>query len=169
MYASVQSEAVFCLFSFAAGAICAFLYDLIRISRRIVAVNTSAMGIQDILFLVAAAVIIYTAAYLKNGGEVRLWGFFCAVLGGAAYAFVVRNRFVNLGTTLLKWLINGILWLIKAVTLPLRLLLRAVKKPVEIIAWYTGRGLTRAKRIAANGKNRAVMRLRAARFMLRKK
>ena len=91
------------------------------------------------------------------------------MLGGAAYVFVVRNRFVNLGTTLLKWLINGILWLIKAVTLPLRLLLRAVKKPVEIIAWYTGRGLTRAKRIAASGKNRAVMRLRAARFMLRKK
>lgn len=169
MYGSVQTEAIFCVFSFLAGVICAFLYDLIRISRRIVAVNASAVGVQDILFLAAAAVIIFAAAYLKNGGEVRLWGFFCGIVGAAAYVALVRNRFVNLGTTALKWLIKSALWLFKTVTFPLRLVFRAIKKPVEIIAWYTGRGLKRAKCVARGTKNHVSVRLRAARLMLRKK
>ena len=169
MYPTVYSEVIFFVFSFAAGSICAFLYDLIRISRRIVAVNTSAVGIQDILFFASAAVLIFFAAYEKNKGELRLWGLLSGIWGAGLYFFLIRNRFVNLGTTAVKWLIKSGLWFVSIILFPFRLILRALKKPISIIIWYTGQKLKKVKRRAKGGKRRLGTRLRAARIMLRKK
>ena len=169
MYPTVHSEVVFFIFSFAAGAICAFLYDLIRISRRIVTVNTSAVGVQDVLFFLAAALILFFAAYEKNNGEVRIWGLLSGALGTSSYFFLIRNRFVNLGTTAVKWLIKSGLWVLSIILFPIRMLLKAIKKPVSIIIWYTGQRLRKVKHLARNSGKRLGTRLRTARIMLRKK
>ena len=60
MYNTVQSETVFFLTSVLAGVAIAFLYDLVRISRRIVAVSDSLVNGEDILFFVASAIILLT-------------------------------------------------------------------------------------------------------------
>lgn len=169
MYNTVQGEAVFFFASIVSGVLLAVLYDIIRISRRIVRVNVSAVGAQDILFFAAAAVVLFCAAYTKNGGEAGLHGIFGGVLGAGLYAYIVRNRFVNLGTTVVKWLIKAALWVLRTAAFPVKIVLRALKKPVDIVAWYTGRGLRRARHMAGCGKARAKMRLRAALSMVRKK
>lgn len=169
MYDTVQSEAVFFLACIAAGAITAFLYDLVRISRRIVKVSDLAVNGQDILFFALAAVILFYTAFVKNSGEVRLQGFLGGTLGIFGYAFLVRNRFVNLGTTAIKWIIKSSLFVFRIASFPVRLLLRAAKKPVRIIAWYTGRALKRARRVAKCQKERAKIRLSVANLRRRKK
>ncbi|MBR5155245.1 MAG: spore cortex biosynthesis protein YabQ [Clostridia bacterium] len=169
MYHSASGDMIFFLAALLAGAAIAFLYDLIRISRRIVSVGTSAVGVQDIVFFVAAAMILFYAAYTKNSGEIRWQGFIGSILGAGLYAFLVRNRFVNLGTTFLKWLIKSALAVFKLIAFPVRILLRAIRKPVEIIAWYTGAGLKRAKRITKCGGARVRMRALSALSLLKKK
>ncbi len=169
MYDTVQSEAVFFLACTAAGAITAFLYDLVRISRRLVRISDWAVNGQDILFFALAAVILFHTAFTKNGGEVRLQGFFGGALGIFGYVFLVRNRFVNLGTTVAKWAIKSLLFVLKIVLFPIRILLRAVRKPVRIIAWYTGRALKRARRVAKCQAERAKIRISVADLKRRKK
>ncbi len=169
MYNSASGDIIFFLAALVSGAVIAFLYDLIRISRRIHRIDTLAVGIQDIAFFIAAAIILFYAAYTKNSGEVRWQGFLGCFLGIGAYALVVRNRFVNLGTTLLKWLIKSALTLLRIIAFPVKIVLRAVKKPVEIIAWYTGLGLRRAKRITKSSGARVRMRALSALSLLKKK
>ncbi len=169
MYTSPLGDITFFAAAFCAGACIAFLYDIIRISRRIVPVNLSGVGIQDILFFAVSAAVLFFAAYTKNHGIIRWQGFLGCGLGVSAYAVLVRNRFVNLGTFLVKWLVKTLLWLLKAVLLPLRLVFRALKKPIDIIAWYTGARLRRVKRIAGCGKARLKMRLLSALSLVKKR
>ncbi len=169
MYTSASGDILFFLAAFLAGVTIAFLYDLIRISRRIVRVGASAVGAQDIVFFVIAAVILFLVAYLKNSGEVRWQGFLGCFLGACCYALLMRNRFVNLGTAFLKWLISSALALMKIAVFPAQILLRAIRKPVEVIAWYTGLGLRRAKRITKCSGARVKMRALSAFSLLKKK
>ncbi len=168
MYTSPSGDIAFFATAVFSGAIIAFLYDLLRISRRIVPTHASAIGIEDIVFFAAAAAILFYAAYTKNHGQIRWQGFLGCASGILGYAFLIRNRFVNLGTTLVKLLIKSALWLLRIIAFPVRLILRALKKPIEIIAWYTGTRLRRARQMARCGKSKAKMRLRAA-LSLRKK
>ena len=169
MYSTVEGETIFFITCLGAGVVIAFLYDLLRISRRIVSVSDSVVGGEDILFFIASAIILFYAAFKKNGGEVRLQGFLGGALGAFAYALLVRNRFLNLGETILKWLIKTAILLFKTVMLPIRLVLRALKKPVLIIAWYTGRALRRARRLARCQKARVKMRILSAVTLSKKK
>ncbi len=169
MYTSAYGDMMFFTAAFISGVAIAFLYDLIRISRRIVPVSTSALGVQDILFFAAAAIILFYTAYAKNQGELRWQGFLGCVFGIFAYALLIRNRFVNLGTTILKWLIKACLRLLKIVLFPLKIILRALKKPIDIIAWYTGSRLRRAKQIAKCKKAKAKMRIKSALSLAKKR
>lgn len=169
MYNSVSGDAVFFLTCIGVGILTAFLYDIIRISRRIVSVNTSVVCGEDILFFAIAAVILFYAAYIKNSGEIRWQGFLGGLLGVGGYAFLIRNRFVNWGTVIVKWLIKTALAFLKAVMLPICIIFRAVKKPISIVAWYTGKGLRQIKRVTKCQSTRIRMRVLAARAQLGKK
>lgn len=169
MYNTVQSEAVFFLTSIAAGVVTAFLYDLIRISRRLISVSDPIVNGEDILFFALAATILFYAAFVTNNGETRLHGFLGGALGVGIYAFLVRNRFVNLGEAALKWLIKAFLWLLGILLFPFKIIMRALKKPVFIVAWYTGRALRRARRVAKCQSARAKIRMSSAILMRRKK
>lgn len=169
MYNTVQNEAIFFLACIVSGALIAFLYDIVRISRRLISVSDPIVNAQDIVFFALAALVLFYTAFTKNSGEVRLQGFLGGAIGVFGYAFLVRNRFVNLGEAVLKWLIKFIIWLLSTVAFPLRIIFRALKKPVVVVAWYTGQALKRARRVAKCQGARAKMRVSAAISMNRKK
>ncbi len=169
MYTSASGDIAFFVAALLTGAIIAFLYDLIRISRRIVPIGVSAVGIQDILFLGAAATILFYTAYLKNHGEIRWQGALGCGLGLAAYWLLIRNRFVAFGTVFVRWFIKSGLWLIKIVSFPLKIILKALKKPIDIIAWYTGVRFKKAKRIARCSGAKIKMRIASAKSLINKK
>ena len=90
-------------------------------------------------------------------------------MGIGAYVLIVRNRFLNLSTFLIKWLVKFAEKVLKILFFPLRLIFLAFKKPVSIIIWYTGLGVRRARRLARKGGQRLNLRLKNAGLMLRKK
>ncbi len=169
MYTTVPMEVGFFLASIGAGALVAFLYDLLRISRRLLGPGDTAVNIQDILFMAVAALILFYAAYLKNSGEIRWQSFIGGGAGVGLYIFIVRNRLLNVSTFVIKWLVKIIEKILKILLFPIRLVFLIFKKPVSFVMWYTGRGVRRAKRLAKRGRDRVGIRLKNARLMLRKK
>lgn len=169
MYNSVPMEAGFFAASFVAGIITAFIYDLLRVSRRILGPGDGIVNLEDIIFLAVAAVIMFGAAYLKNSGEVRWQGFIGFGTGAGLYAAVVKNRFLNVSTVIIKLLVKVVEKIVKIILFPIRLILKIFKRPVNIVMWYTGQGVRRAKRLVRRSGDRFSLRLKNAGLMLRKK
>ncbi len=169
MYNSVPMEAGFFIASLLAGVAVAFIYDLLRVSRRILGPGDGIVNLEDILFLAVAAVVMFTAAYIKNSGEVRWQGFIGFGGGAVLYAVLVKNRFLDVSTLIIKWLVNVAEKIIKILLFPVRLIFKIFKKPVNVVMWYTGRGVRRAKRLVRRSGDRLSVRLKNVGFMLRKK
>lgn len=169
MYTTVSMEAAFFLTCMLAGIAAAFVYDILRISRRIVKAGTVAVNLEDILFFVAAALMLFYAAFLKNSGEIRWHGFLGGGTGVALYIFVVRNRVVDIGTALVKWTMKAFVTVVRICSFPLRILFKALKKPISVVAWYTGRSVRRAKRVVRQTRARVKVRAKNAVLVLRKK
>ncbi len=169
MHTDVSAEFIFFLTSIAAGAAIAFLYDLLRISRRIIGPGDTIVTLEDILFMAAAAFILFYAAYLKNDGEIRWQSFIGGAMGIGIYIVIVRNRFLNFSTFLLRWLAKIAEKVLKLILFPLRMIFLAFKKPIYVIIWYTGQGLRRVRRYTSKKKCKMALHAKNIRLMLRKK
>lgn len=169
MYNSVPMEAGFFAASFVAGIISAFIYDLLRVSRRILGSGDGIVNFEDIIFLAVVAVIMFGAAYIKNSGEMRWQGFIGFGSGAGIYAALVKNRFLNVSTVIIKWLINVAEKIIKILLFPIRLVFKVFKRPVNVVMWYTGQGVRKARRLVGRSGDRFSLRLKNVVLMLRKK
>lgn len=169
MYNSVPMEAGFFAASLIAGIVAAFIYDLLRVSRRILGSGDGLVNLEDILFLAAAAVIMFGAAYIKNSGEVRWQGFIGFGGGAGLYAAVVKNRFLNVSTAIIKWLVKLAERVIKILLFPIRLIFKIFRRPVNVVMWYTGQGIRRTKSLVRRSGDRLSLRIKNVGFMLRKK
>lgn len=166
---TVSMELGFFLASFAAGIFAALLYDILRISRRIIGPKDAIVTFEDILFLTATAFLLFYAAYKKNDGELRWHSFIGGGLGVIMYIIIVRNRFLNLSIFLIKWAVKFLEKALYILCFPVRLFLRIFKKPVNIIIWYTGRKIRRARRLVRCKGNSFRIKCKKTLFLLRKK
>ena len=112
---------------------------------------------------------MFYVAYLKNSGEIRWQGVIGCGTGIGAYVIVVKNRLLNVSTAVIKWLVKVIEKVIKVVLFPLKLIFKIFKKPISVVAWYTGNGARRVGRLAKRSKERFGIRLKSAVLCLRKK
>lgn len=90
----------------ACGLILALLYDLFRIKRRFVRTSAIFIHIEDVLFWVIAAIIVFLTSYIISSGETRVYFFSGVFLGGLLY-YLLLSRIVLWALT---ELIQAILW-----------------------------------------------------------
>lgn len=79
MSGEIINEWYFWVVSVAAGAAMAFVYDLLRLFRRIIRHNRVFVDIEDLIFWTACFFASFTLLYYVNNGVIR----FAAVLGAA--------------------------------------------------------------------------------------
>ena len=94
------------LASFLWGVLLFFLYDLLRIFRKLISHNLMAVFMEDITFWVVASVFVFRMVFEENNGILRLFFIFALVAGMYAYFCLAGNRFSD---WMAKW-IQGILY-----------------------------------------------------------
>ena len=130
MVVSPANELAAFFFCAIAGMGAGFLFDLFRLFRYKKRRGTVRMGIEDGLFFLLAAALIFRVLLQKNDGAVRLYAWVAIALGGAAYTLFV-SRFVFRGMVFIQRLIRRMGALILRVLLfPLRLLCRVLRRPL---------------------------------------
>lgn len=109
MSKTIISEWHFWTASIAAGICMAFVYDLLRLFRRLVRHARFAVDIEDILYWTACFFSSFALLYYGNNGVIR----FAAVLGAAAgmviYAVTVGRFFVRCSFFVLDKTIGSLL------------------------------------------------------------
>lgn len=91
--ASISNEAILLGISLCVGAGLFFLYDMLRIFRRIKKHGTLLIGIEDFLYWLICAVVVFLMLYQENDGMVRGFALGGILIGMLAYYFLL-SRFV---------------------------------------------------------------------------
>ncbi len=90
---TIVQEAVFLGVSLLSGAALFFVYDLLRIFRRIVPHGSIWVGVEDFLYWLACTVAVFVMLYLENDGMARGFALGGLVLGMLIY-YALLSRFV---------------------------------------------------------------------------
>jgi len=127
MSGEIVREWYFWLISIATGMFMAFVYDVVRLFRRLVRHGRFAVDLEDIIYWAACFGLSFTLLYYGNNGVIR----FAAVLGAAAgmavYAVTVGRFFVRVSFFVIDRTIGSLFRLIRKSMRKLQRLLRPVR------------------------------------------
>lgn len=110
---------------FAVSIICGimlmFIYDIIRIFRRIINHNNLFISIEDVIFWIISAFIIFIVMYFQNSGIIRSFSIIAMIFGMILYNKTISKYFVNYISLIINKIIHIIL-------LPFIFLKKIIKK-----------------------------------------
>ncbi len=139
------------------GVAAGFIYDLFRLKRKAMKTKALLIGLEDIIFWVITAMLVFITAYFSSEGEVRLYFLFAAFLGVLIYYWVFSS-----------WVIQILTFLVKAILWPFAFLLGLLKPPAKWFYAALGRGTVKARKKLQLSGIRMNRRLKSIRHIMRK-
>lgn len=129
---SIFRETNILLAAMATGALLFFVYDLLRIVRRLIPHGTVWVAVEDVLFWLGSAVVIFVMLYQEADGSLRGFSIGGVVIGMLLYAcllspFIVKGS-VFLLEKILYVLLRPLVWLSRLIRRPFRALGRKGSK-----------------------------------------
>ena len=112
-----MNENIFLLHAFLLGAEITFLYDILRILRRVFAHSEGMVALEDIAFWIYCAGKVFLLMFRESNGNLRWF----AVLGALAGMYLYHR-------TLSPLLVKYVSMLLNSILNPIRKVLRAVKQ-----------------------------------------
>ena len=127
------------VYSILGGMACAFVFDIFRIIRRVQKkISAVQVFVQDIIFFILFAVILFITILYANDSNVRGYEFFGTLLGAVIY-FVVISRIVTKVILFMLRILRIIFErVIKILFFPLVLIFRIFKRPSRFIVIKLG-------------------------------
>lgn len=125
MSGEIVKEWYFWLVSVAAGAFMAFVYDVVRLFRRLVRHGRLAVDLEDILYWTACFGLSFTLLYYGNNGVIRFAAVLGAAVGMALYAATVGRLFVRVSFFIIDKTVGALFRLVRKIVRPI---IRFLKK-----------------------------------------
>lgn len=130
---SILTEAKFLMVSILSGAGMIFLYDFFRILRRVIRHGTVWIAIEDFLYWIFCALLIFAMLYQENDGLIRGFAMGGLLIGMFFYNRFVSPFFIRFAAKILGFIL-GILGKILLVFLkPLKKLKKLLKKLFKLV------------------------------------
>lgn len=117
---TILKEADILLKAFATGVVLMLVYDLLRIVRKLIPHGAFLISLEDFLFWMGSAVVIFAMLFQENDGYLRAFSIGGVILGMALYALTL-SRYVVKGAV---FVLEKILYLLLRPFVWLRRLLR---------------------------------------------
>ncbi len=156
MTVTLAEQATILLGCVLAGVVMGVLYDVFRITRRIVKVPVVLLWIEDILFWLLSSILLFFAIFWLNDGLIRFYQFLGVAVGLCLYMLTLSGVVVSLCVTVYKLLRTVVLFLFKLLMYPVRFILWLLGYPARFVgrksvelARYTRATATRVTQSAA--------------------
>lgn len=121
LLSDILLELRFFAVSIICGIMLMFIYDIIRIFRRIINHNNLFISIEDVIFWIISAFIIFIVMYFQNSGIIRSFSIIAMIFGMILYNKTISKYFVNYISLIINKIIHIIL-------LPFIFLKKIIKK-----------------------------------------
>ncbi len=128
MSGEIVKEWHFWLVSIATGVFLAFVYDVIRLFRRLFRHGRLAVDLEDILYWTACFGLSFTLLYYGNNGVIRFAAVLGAAVGMIVYAATAGRFFVRVSYLVIDKTVGSLLRLIGKIIRKFRKLLRPVRR-----------------------------------------
>jgi len=125
------------------GLIVAFIYDLIRIKRRIFKTKKTTLSIEDIVYWIFAAIVMFISIYGGNNGQIRLFGITGFFAGILAYFLFISRLIANIIEKILRKVLAVFKKVYKVIRRPLAFIFRFVSSRTAKLASKAGSGAVR--------------------------
>ena len=112
------------------GAGLLFLYDLLRICRRILRHRTVGIAVEDIIFWLFCALGMFGFMYRYNEGVIRGFLVFGAAVGMILYSIFISRLVVRCGTAVFRRILHVLHRIFGRISRPFRILGASAKKKV---------------------------------------
>ena len=122
-------------YSLCLGVIITFVYDNIRVVRRVLRHNNFFISLEDLLFWIAAAIAIFLLQHKENNGVFRWFSIIGAFVGMLLYRKILSNFYIKNMTVILKHLLKWLYVFFSYLFSPIYYLERKVLQFFK----YTGR------------------------------
>lgn len=143
----MENENIFLLYALILGIFITFVYDLLRIFRRVAPHNRFWVSVEDLGFWGFCAAEVFLLMYRESNGTLRWFAVLGALGGMFLYKKTVSNLLVKYVSLALNKLLSLLFKLFRFLTRPFRAAGRAVGKTA-------GRVGRRRKALAAKLKNK---------------
>lgn len=136
------------IMSAVSGVLIGAVFDVFRALRYKIKQKPLSVGIQDILFWIIAAFIVFGFMYRVNSGQPRWYIFAGAILGECIYAAVAGRAVVHLFAFLGTAMAKAAVFVIKIFLIPFAFLYKTVRKPWLLVTVRVRGSLKRVYRLA---------------------
>lgn len=99
---SIYHELRFLLYSFWLGVIITFVYDNVRVFRRVLRHNTFFISVEDLFFWIGVSLSIFLLQHRENDGIFRWFSVVGAFLGMLIYRKTISRFYIKHMTVLLR-------------------------------------------------------------------
>lgn len=144
----MESQAYIFLYSILGGILIAFVYDLFRIKRKAVKTAIVFIYLEDLIFWVIVAIVMFAVVYLSNDGEIRGFIFLGTVLGIVIYIILFSKIVINSSMFVLRVIFKVLYFLWVVVTYPFRITIKVLSYPAKFFIKNSKRFLRKAKNIS---------------------
>ena len=141
MSREIVQELTFFTHSVLMGLVITFIYDWIRVLRKLFRHGTALMSAEDLLFWLVCGISVFYMLYRENNGTLRWFAVLGATMGMFFYKVIVKDVFVNIMSTCLHKIMWFTFRLLQIVLKPLKHLFYAEKTFVL----YLGKKLKKCK------------------------
>ncbi|MDE6016045.1 MAG: spore cortex biosynthesis protein YabQ [Acetatifactor sp.] len=122
------NENEFMLHAFCMGIYITFVYDILRILRRVFPHGGFFVSLEDICFWIYCAVKVFLLMYHESNGTLRWFAVFGAIAGMVLYMKLASPFFVKYVSLLLQKIVGIIGKIIRFLLRPVRYLLRRMRE-----------------------------------------
>lgn len=157
---SVANQAYIFLWSVIGGMLIAFIYDAFRIKRKAVRTRSIIIYIEDLLYWIIVAVVMFFILFYSNEGEIRGYIFIGAVLGVILYILLLSKIIIGSAMFVIKIIYKILSTVWKILTYPFKLIYRILSVPGRFIWKYIRKIFSGVKRTSKSKVSRAVLQMK---------
>lgn len=139
----MANEDQFLLHALLMGIFITFVYDIIRIFRRVIPHNSFFVSLEDLGFWVYCGGLGYLLMYHEGNGELRWFAVLGAIAGMLLYRKLFSSLFVKYVSLFLSKMLAGIGKILGWLLLPLKKLFQKAGRGLRTIGRRLGRAVKR--------------------------
>ncbi len=148
MQVSVGNQAYVFFYSVIGGGLIAFIFDIFRIKRKAIKTSNILTYIEDFLYWIIAALVMFAIVYFSNDGELRGYIFFGTVMGAALYILLLSKTVIKISLKLIRVISRILRTTWNVLSYPFRFMIKILSIPGIILFNFICKALKAARRVS---------------------